>query len=127
MLKEIIQNDGFKSVARAVRNTTVYAVSLSNSKREIHFGLAQRWRQAVKNGAGEFSVELSEFVQTNNWEVVYKLKGRGHQVTTAHLDEVFALIEKHGEEKVGALLLAYGFSRAAKIDEQAEDAAENAA
>jgi hypothetical protein len=127
MLKEIIENDGFKSVARAVRNTTVYAVGLTNSKREIHFGLAQRWRQAIKKGSGEFSVELSEFVQANNWEVVYRLKGRGHQVTTADLDEVFALIEKHGEEKVGALLLAYGFSRAAKVDGQNEDAGDTAA
>ena len=53
--------------------------------------------------------------------MVHRLKGRGHQVTTSDLDQVFNLIEKHGEEMVGSLLLAYGYSRAPKVDDASEN------
>jgi hypothetical protein len=112
MLKEIVHDEGFQSVARAVRNTTIYAVGMEASKRTVNFGLAQRWKQKMKAGRAEFAAELADFVQSNNWEVIYRLKGEGHQVSTTDLDSVLTLIDKHGEEKVGALLLAYGFSRA---------------
>lgn len=112
MLKEIVHDEGFQSVARAVRNTTIYAVGMEASKRTVNFGLAQRWKQTMKAGRGEFASVLADFVQSNNWEVVYRLEGKGHQVSTNDLDSVFTLIDKHGEEKVGALLLAYGYSRA---------------
>jgi len=118
MVKEIVENEGFRSVARAIRNTTVYAVSMKQSKREVQFGLAQKWKQKMKGGPGEFSSALAEFVQANNWEVVHRLRGTGHQVSTADLDQVFGLIEKHDEEKVGSLLLAYGYSRAPKVEDE---------
>jgi hypothetical protein len=127
MVKEIIQNSGFRNLARAVRNTTIYAVGIKNSKREVRFGLAQKWKQSIKQGGGEFSIELAEFVQANNWEIVQKLAGLGFQVTTADLDEVFKLIEVHGEAKIGALLLAYGFSRAPKSEGENQNAEETAA
>jgi hypothetical protein len=124
MLKEIIQDEGFQSIARAIRNTTIYAVGMKHSDRTVNFGLAQRWKQKMKQGPEEFSAELADFVQANNWEVVYRLEGRGHQVATAHLDSVFDLIEKHGETKVGALLLAYGFSRAPSVKGDTSGAAD---
>ncbi len=125
MLKAIIENDGFRSLARAIRNTTVYAAGMKNSNREVQFGLAQKWKQKMRGGAGEFSVALADFVQTNNWEVVHRLKGRGHQVTTGDLNQICELIERHGEELVGSLLLAYGYSRAPKVEEEV-DAVEEA-
>jgi hypothetical protein len=115
MLTEIIKTTGFQNIARAIRNTTIYAVGLKDKKREVQFGLSQRWRQSIKQGGGHFPTALADFVQANNWEVVHRLEGRGFQVATTDLDQVFELIEKHGEEKVGALLLAYGFSRAPKV------------
>jgi hypothetical protein len=120
MLKEIVENEGFNSLARAIRNTTIYAVGMKNSDRDVQFGLAQKWKQKMKGRPGEFSSAVAEFVQANNWEVVYRLKGRGHQVTTSDLDQVCELIENHGEEKVGSLLLAYGYSRAPKVDNVGE-------
>jgi len=121
MLKEIIDDAGFQSVARAIRNTTIYAVGMESSKRTVNFGLAQRWKQKMRAGSGEFAAELADFVQANNWEVVHRLEGKGHQVSTGHLDSVFGLIDKHGEEKVGALLLAYGFSRAPRATTGADE------
>ena len=115
MIKEIVGNEGFKSLARAVRNTTIYAVGLKDSNREVQFGLAQKWKQKMQSGRGDFSSAVADFVQANNWEITYRLKGRGHQVSASDLDQVFDLIDKHGEEKVGSLLLAYGYSRAPKM------------
>lgn len=114
MLKAIIENKGFKSIARAIRNTTVYAIGLEN--REVRFGLAQKWKQKIRAGNNEFAAELGEFVQAQNWEVVHQLKGNGHIVETADLDAVLGLIEEYGAELVGSLLLAYGYARAPKVE-----------
>ena len=114
---EIIENPGFKSVARAIRNSTIYALGMKNSNREVHFGLAQKWKQKMKGGAGELVAAISEFVQTQNWEVTSKHEGRGHIVTTDDLSSLLSLFkEKSDAELVGSLLLAYGYARAPKIE-----------
>jgi hypothetical protein len=41
-------------------------------------------------------------------------------VTTQHLDSLIALIDKHGAELVGSLLLAYGYARAPKVEDEKE-------
>lgn len=125
MLKQIVEDKGFRSLARAIRNSTIYAIGLEN--REVHFGLAQRWKQKLKAGKKEFASELSEFVQAQNWEVIHRLKGKGHVVETTDLDAVLMLVEQHGAELVGALLLAYGYARAPKVDEVDEGKQEEAA
>ncbi len=115
-MKEIVENPGFLSIARGVRNCTIYAVSLG--KREPHFGLAQQWKQKIKGGDKEFIPALSDFVQTQNWEIEYRLKGKEHVIQKEDLDDVITLIEKYGSELVGMLLLAYGYSRAPKTDNE---------
>jgi hypothetical protein len=119
-VKEILEDEGFKSLARAIRNSTIYALTLPNSQREVYFGLAQKWKQKLKGGPSALMTEIADFVQTQNWEVVNKLKGRGHVVTTQHLDSLIALIDKHGAELVGSLLLAYGYARAPKVEDEKE-------
>lgn len=113
-MKEIVENPGFLSVARGIRNCTIYAVSLD--EREPHFGLAQQWKQKIKGGVGVFVPVLCDFVQTQNWEVEHRLKGKGHSIKKEDLDSVIGLIQKHGVELVGMLLLAYGYARAPKIE-----------
>lgn len=114
-MREIIENQGFQSIARAVRNTTVYALRLKN--REVRFGLAQNWAQKLKSGDQEFAAAVATFVQQQNWEVQNRLGGKGHTVTATHLDEFLGLLEKHHSELVGSLLLAYGYSRAEAVGE----------
>ncbi len=115
-MKEIVEDVGFLSVARGIRNCTIYAVSLK--KREPHFGLAQKWKQKIKGGAKEFIPVLCDFVQTQNWEVEHKLHGKGHIISKEDIDRVITLIEKYGVELVGMLLLAYGYARAPKTEEE---------
>ncbi len=119
---EIIEDAGFQSVARAIRNATIYARSLSDSKREVRFGLAQRWKQKIKSGDPEFAATLAEFVQEYNWETAHKLDGVGHMVATGELDSLLRLVQTRGAEIVGSLLLAYGFAKAPKVDSAQPDA-----
>lgn len=112
---DIITNDGFKSVARAIRNATIYALSLK--RREVHFGLAQEWKQKIKGGAKEFVPALADFVQRYNWE---SEKIKAHVVKQEDLDTVIGLIDEHGAELIGMLLLAYGYARAPKIEQDIE-------
>jgi len=118
---EIIEDRGFQSVARAVRNATIYALTIPNLKREVRFGLAQKWKQKIKGGDEEFTVELAEFVQEYNWETAHRLKGVGHMVTTEELDSFMKLVEKRHAEIVGSLLLAYGFARAPRVESGQSD------
>ena len=119
-MTEIIESDGFRSVARAIRNATVYAISRPNSSREVRFGLAQKWKQKMKSGNEEFAAAIGEFVQDYNWEATYRLKGKRHTVTTEQLDSLVALIQARGAEIVGGLLLAYGYARP-KVETQADE------
>ncbi len=113
-MKEIVENPGFLSIARGIRNSTVYALSLKN--RDVHFGLAQEWKQKIKGGEKIFIPALCEFVQSQNWEVEHRLKGTGHSISKDDLDSAIGLIEKYGAELVGMLLLAYGYARAPKTE-----------
>jgi hypothetical protein len=120
----IIEDPGFQSVARALRNATIYALTLPNMKREVRFGIAQKWKQKMKAGDAEMATAIAEFVQDYNWETVHKLKGKGHVVTTDELDSLLRLITPERAELVGALLLAYGYARAPKVESsQPEEAA----
>ncbi|MDI6816614.1 MAG: hypothetical protein QME41_05425 [Actinomycetota bacterium] len=114
-VQEITQNEGFRNMARAIRNATIYALSLKN--REVKFGLAQEWKQKIRGGDNEFVPALSDFTQQYNWE---SEKIRAHVVRQEDLDAVVGLIEQHGSELVGMLLLAYGYARAPKTEHESK-------
>jgi hypothetical protein len=110
---EIIEDPGFQSVARALRDSTLDALR-DNSRREVRFGIAQKWKQKMKAGNEDFAAAVAEFVQDYNWETANRLKGKGHSVTTEDLDALLLLIHKRKADLVGALLLAYGYARKPK-------------
>ncbi len=124
-MQGIIEIKGFQSIARAIRDATIYALSAQRQdrrSRDVHFGLAQKWKQKIKAGNAAFIAVLSDFVQQYNWESENldkeKNKDAGgwkqHKVNAADLDEVIGLVEEKGAELVGMMLLAYGYARAPK-------------
>jgi hypothetical protein len=118
-MQDIIDNEGFQSVARAIRNATIYALSFQKqgqSSRDVHFGLAQKWKQKIKGGEDKFIAALCDFVQQYNWEGENSKKPDVgyHKVKVSELDEVIQLVNAKGTELVGMLLLAYGYARAPK-------------
>ncbi len=119
---DIIESQGFQNIARAIRNTTIYAAAMkAKSNREIRFGLAQRLKQRIKSGDKEFLAELSNFVQDQNWEVVNRLNGKGFLVSDSDMNDIVRLTAQYGSELVGMLLLAYGYSRGVKTEDKVEE------
>ena len=119
--EEIVTNEGFISIARAIRNSTIYAVGAGISGREPKFGLAQNWKQKIKGGAGAFVPALADFIQQYNWETAHKLEGKGHSIREGELSQVLNLIDAHGAELIGMLLLAFGYARKPKDGPQEAD------
>jgi hypothetical protein len=120
-MTEIVQDSGFLSVAKAIRNATITALWLQqqgNKKWDVRFGLAQQWKQKMKGGANEFIPALAEFVQGYNWEVAHRLDGKYHTVSKEDLNRVMELITKDGDRSklIGMLLLAYGYAMEAKSE-----------
>jgi hypothetical protein len=111
-MTEIIEDVGFRSVARAIRDATVTELwrrRREEKQRDVRFGLAQKWKQKMRASEHEFASAVAEFVQDYNWETANRLGGRGHSVTTNELDALVRLIQGRAE-LVGSLLLAFGFA-----------------
>lgn len=124
--EEIVANKGFLSVARAIREVTIFALSPKTKRGGVRHGLAQEWKQKIKGGEKSFLPVLADFVQQYNWETEHRLKGAGHTVKKEELDELLRLIDEYGAELVGLLLLAYGFSKTSKADFKQDPAGNNA-
>jgi hypothetical protein len=115
-LTEIVTNPGFLSIARAIRNATIYSIGEKSVDVETRFGLAQKWKQKLKGGEGEFLGAVGEFVQEYNWEVIHRRNRKYHVISTTDLDQLAELVKQKGAETIGLLLLAYGYSQAPKTE-----------
>ena len=80
-MNEIVTNTGFLSIARAIRNATIYSVGdNAPSQLTTRFGLAQEWKQKLRAGKAEFFGAVAEFVQQYNWEVINRFKRQYHVI-----------------------------------------------
>ena len=61
-MSEIVSNPGFLSIARAVRNATIYSVGEKSVDIDTRFGLAQEWKQKLESGDYEFLGAVADFV-----------------------------------------------------------------
>ena len=133
-LQEILNDDGFQEVARAIRLATVTAQWLKakkiKSSHEIRYGLAQELkRKAPFKDA--FVAALMKFINQYQAENArYRERGGSniHQVTTTHVERIVALLDHcggDGAEPVASLLIAYGYayddSRAEEDEKLAAD------
>lgn len=115
-MSNIVSNQGFLSVARAIRNATIYSVGERPVDIDTRFGLAQKWKQKFKGGKNEFLAAVGEFIQEYNWEVINRRGRKYHTVSTTDLDQLAQLVEDNEAETVGMLLLAYGYAQAPKTE-----------
>lgn len=116
--KEIIENQGFRNIATAIRKATINAQIRKSitgkSPFEIRYGLAQNWKRKAKFKR-ELIIELSSFVQEYNNENARHAeqnKETRKNITTQDLEQVIELIEndKYGSELVCMLLLSFGYA-----------------
>ncbi len=123
-LTEIIYNEGFLAVAKAIRNSTV---SLQYSpkdarKYEVRYGLAQKLqnKSKTKNDLCQF---IGEFIGQYNSETAMKKDTKNislrANVKEEELNDFFGLLENWDSKIIGALLASYGFALHKK--EESED------
>ncbi|NLW16859.1 MAG: hypothetical protein GX033_04300 [Firmicutes bacterium] len=123
-LRSVIDNSGFQNIAAAIRRSTVsaqYRKAISGKQVfEFKYGLAQEWKQKMRF-KDKFVAALADFVQQYNNENarhVEQDKETRPRITTRDLDQVIDLIEQYGSELVGMLLLAYGYAKESKEEEE---------
>src|SRR5258707_320349 len=127
----IVQNEGFKRIASAIRQATVIAQYRRSQQRdrtyEVRYGLGTELMREVHYPA-KFLLAISTFLQQYNAETAreeeklanrlgraltsqdrktHKLRG---SVANADIDELIKLIDEFGHEPVFALLVAYVYA-----------------
>ena len=111
--QEILSNEGFQAVASAIRNSTIIPI-LHNNKKDVIFGLSQKFRIASRHKESLAS-EVSGFIQQYNENVMLKdYHQQLHQryVTTEEMEEFFKLLdEDYSPKLIAGMLIAYGYAK----------------
>ena len=114
---EILENQGFKNLATAIRHSTFGALNAQkrhgNRTFEVRFGLAQDLKRHT-HSAEALLQALSDFISqymTENLRATYRDKHLRQFVNTDDLQQIVYLIDKFDARTVGMLLIAYGYAR----------------
>ena len=127
-LSPILENQGFRNVAEAIRRSTVIPqyVGRKTSSFDVRYGLGQDLKRKSQY-ADDFIQALSDFMQSYNEEnarVHERTKGKSRRkaITTEDIASVVALIDQYGPQTICSLLVAFGYARdpKEKDDESAE-------
>lgn len=114
----ILNNQGFKNFAKAIRNSTLVPIYL-NEKKSVKFGLLQEIRRAALN-KNTLLMRLSEFMANYNNENGLEAFRQGKQkranLTTVDFEDIVRLIDDYDSKIIGNMLLAYGFAKDEKVD-----------
>lgn len=136
-LSEIVQNEGFRNIAAAIRASTVtqqyYKSQRDDNNYDVRYGLADELRRKSRDPR-EFIRALSEFLQQysqENARVQERNKNKAYRrrktITTADIAQIVALIDRYDAPTVANLLIAYGYAYDPKAsDGGADDAASSA-
>lgn len=128
VFSEIVQNEGFKAIAYAIRHSTVVPQSRKGKGNkpvvDIRYGLGQ---QLARKAAypEDFLAAIAEFLHLYNAEnAQLREKGRNpfrKNVTTADIEALTALVDRFGSKVVCQLLVAYGYAREPYEDKGTQD------
>jgi hypothetical protein len=115
-LTEIIENEGFKAVAQAIRKSTVNLQYTPKESRkfDIRYGLAQQLQNKSKSKEN-LATFIGEFIGTYNAETARNAEKNGGKsfranVKDEELIQFYALLDNNPSRLVGALLSSYGFA-----------------
>ncbi|MCC5919971.1 MAG: hypothetical protein LAT68_03675 [Cyclobacteriaceae bacterium] len=130
-LTEIIENEGFKAVASAIRKSTVTLQYTPKESRkfDIRYGLAQQLQNKSKSKE-DLATFIGEFIGTYNAETGRNAEKNGGKsfrpnVKDEELIQFYTLLNNNPSRLVGALLSSYGFALnkkdAPKVESPLED------
>ena len=117
-LAPILEDEGFRNVANAIRKSTLSLVYVERRKRryDIRYGLGQDLRRKAQYKEG-FVQELTAFMHSFNDEtlrVYERTKGEIQQrrlITTQDIESVVKLVDDYDSKTVCNLLIAFGYAR----------------
>jgi len=122
-LSPILETPGFRNIAEAIRRSTIIPQYRGHGESEydIRYGLGQELkRKALYND--EFIAALSDFVQSYNAEnarVFEKTKRQYRKnILITDLEDLVRLVDNYGAATVGNLLIAFGYAREPKEEEE---------
>lgn len=129
-LKPILDSPGFQHVAAAIRRSTVipqYRKTQGDRLYDVRYGLGSELKRKA-NYDDEFVQALSDFMQSYNQENAQVAESRGVQyrrnLTTDDVAQVVALVDEYGAKTVGNLLVAYGYAREPREQEEVAEPSE---
>ena len=131
-LAPILEDEGFRNVANAIRKSTLSLVYIDRRKRryDIRYGLGQELMRKAQYKE-DFIQELTEFMHNFNDEtlrVYERTKGetRRKLITTQDIRSVVKLVDEHSPKTVCNLLVAFGYARDPREqpDEESEQTGE---
>ena len=123
---EIMQNEGFRNIAYAIRHSTV---SLQNAKKfrkpatDIRYGLGQ---QLARKAAypDDFLAELGEFLHLYNAEnAQLREKDRNpfrSNVQMEDMEEIVKLVDRFGSKVICNMLVAFGYASETRSKDKPE-------
>jgi len=114
----IVQDDGFKNIAYAIRHSTVVPQSRKGKGKkpvvDVRYGLGQQLTRKAAYPA-EFLAEIAKFVHLYNAENAQLRENRREpfrkNVTTTDIEALTALVDRFGSKVVCNMLVAYGYAR----------------
>lgn len=116
-LSAILQNEGFRNIAAAIRSSTVLPLYLGRkvSRFDVRYGLGQDLKRRSQY-PDDFIQALSDFMQSYNDETMRvheRTKGQARRklITTGDIEGVVGLIDVYGSKTVCNLLVAFGYAR----------------
>lgn len=125
-LAPILESPGFRNIAEAIRRSTIIPQyrGRGESEYDIRYGLGQELkRKALYND--EFIATLSEFTQSYNAENarVYEKTGKQYRknILTTDIEDIVRLIDKYGAVTIASLLIAFGYAREPREEEETID------
>lgn len=117
---EILEDEGFRNIAYAIRTSTVtaqYQKTQGNRKYDVRYGLGQDLARKSRY-KDDFIAALSEFMfkfNAENAQVMEVTKGQRppyrRSIQTGDIESVVALIDRFGSDTIANLLIAYGYAR----------------
>lgn len=130
-LAAILESEGFRNIAYAIRQSTVtaqYRKSQGDRKYDIRYGLGQALSRKARYPQ-QFITELGDFLHKYNAENARVMETRGgpyrRSIQTADIEEIIHLIDEFGSETVANLLIAYGYARVSREDDDLQTEQEN--
>lgn len=126
-LCEIIQNEGFQAIAKAIRKSTVTLQYTPKEQRkfEIRYGLAQQLQNKAKSKE-DLATFIGEFIGTYNSETARNAEKNGGKAFRANVKDeelikFYCLLDSNPPRLVGALLASYGFALNKKEAKETEE------